>query len=219
MCIRDRLWARHEDGTPWSYALLTGSSSICHSLRCAIAIGEELGHDRPDWELSLAHLAHAIRTQPEGAFAPKERWAMDWYYPVLSGALDPENTFSYLQTQREKFIIEDHGVRCVSDQDWVTAAETCECAMAYLIAGSRSDALTLFKGALEMRQEDGKCLTGLVHPGSISFPENECTTYTAAAIVLAADAISGSSPASSLFVDHSSLPDIIDIETVVKRRD
>ena len=31
------LWARHADGTPWSFALLTGSSSICHSLRCAIA--------------------------------------------------------------------------------------------------------------------------------------------------------------------------------------
>ncbi len=27
------LWARHADGTPWSFALLTGSSSICHSLR------------------------------------------------------------------------------------------------------------------------------------------------------------------------------------------
>ena len=26
-------WARHADGTPWSFALLTGSSSICHSLR------------------------------------------------------------------------------------------------------------------------------------------------------------------------------------------
>ena len=31
------IWARHPDGTPWSYALLTGSSSICHSLRCAIS--------------------------------------------------------------------------------------------------------------------------------------------------------------------------------------
>jgi len=37
------LWARHTDGTPWSFALLTGSSSICHSLRCAIAIAEHLG--------------------------------------------------------------------------------------------------------------------------------------------------------------------------------
>ena len=38
------LWARHEDGTPWSYALLTGSSSICHSLRCAIAIAVSYTH-------------------------------------------------------------------------------------------------------------------------------------------------------------------------------
>ena len=34
------LWARHADGTPWSFALLTGSSSICHSLRCAIAVAD-----------------------------------------------------------------------------------------------------------------------------------------------------------------------------------
>jgi len=32
------IWARHADGTPWSFALLTGSSSMCHSLRCAIAL-------------------------------------------------------------------------------------------------------------------------------------------------------------------------------------
>ena len=34
-------------------ALLTGSSSIHASIRCAIAIAERLGHERPDWELSL----------------------------------------------------------------------------------------------------------------------------------------------------------------------
>ena len=54
-------WARHADGTPWTFALLTGSSSICHSLRCAIALAERLGHERPDWELSAARLAHVIR--------------------------------------------------------------------------------------------------------------------------------------------------------------
>src|SRR3546814_2851254 len=72
------LWARHADGTPWSFALLTGSSSICHSLRCAIAIAKLLGHDRPDWELSAARLARVIR-EIGRAFAPKPRWAMDWY--------------------------------------------------------------------------------------------------------------------------------------------
>ena len=80
------LWARHADGTPWSFALLTGSSSICHSLRCAIAIAELLGHERPDWELSAARLAQVIRDVPE-AFSPKHRWAMDWYYPVLGGVV------------------------------------------------------------------------------------------------------------------------------------
>ncbi len=30
------IWARHVDGKPWSYALLTGSSSISHALRCGV---------------------------------------------------------------------------------------------------------------------------------------------------------------------------------------
>ncbi len=85
------LWARHADGTPWSFALLTGSSSICHSLRCAIALAEHLGHERPDWELSAARLAHVISAHAAGempdAFAPKHRWAMDWYYPVMAGVV------------------------------------------------------------------------------------------------------------------------------------
>jgi len=124
------LWARHPDGTPWPYALLTGSSSVCHSLRCGIAVAEELGHERPDWELSLAHLAHVIRTRPGDAFAPKDRWAMDWYYPVLSGAVTGERAISHLASRFDDFVLADRGVRCVGDKDWITAAETCECAMA-----------------------------------------------------------------------------------------
>ena len=67
-------------------ALLTGSSSLYASLRCAIAIAERLGHERPDWELSLGSLAIAIAHRPD-AFLDKDRWAMDWYYPILGGAL------------------------------------------------------------------------------------------------------------------------------------
>ena len=67
-------------------ALLTGSSSIHHSLRCAIAIAERLGHERPDWELSLGALAIAIAHRPD-VFLDKDRWAMDWYYPILGGVL------------------------------------------------------------------------------------------------------------------------------------
>ena len=42
-----------------------------------------LGEERPDWELPAANLAHVIAHEPD-AFEPKHRWAMDWYYPVLT---------------------------------------------------------------------------------------------------------------------------------------
>ena len=220
------LWARHPDGTPWSFALLTGSSSICHSLRCAVAVAEETGHERPDWELSLGHLAHVIRTRPDGAFTPKNRWAMDWYYPVLSGAISGDDALTHLDARRDEFVIANPangavnsvagggslGVRCVSDKHWATAAETSECAMAYLLAGDRATATDLFRATLPMRQADGRYLTGIVYPDLVTFPTDECSTYTSAAVVLAADALGGCSPASGIFVDQRALPDVIAVD-------
>ena len=55
-------------------------------MRCAIAAAERLGRERPDWELSLGSLAIAIAHRPE-RFLDKDRWAMDWYYPILVGVL------------------------------------------------------------------------------------------------------------------------------------
>ncbi len=138
------LWARHADGTPWTFALLTGSSSICHSLRCAIAIANELGHVRVDWELGAARLARVIRDDPD-AFAPKHRWAMDWYYPVLCGVIGGDPTAASGWPRRfDAFVMDGKGVRCVSDRPWVTAAETCECVMAHLSVGDTERALDLF---------------------------------------------------------------------------
>ncbi len=90
------------------FALLTGSSSICHSLRCAIALAELLGHERPDWELSAARLAHAIATVPD-AFAPKHRWAMDWYYPVLAGVVLGDAGRARLAARRDTFVARRQG--------------------------------------------------------------------------------------------------------------
>ncbi len=82
-------WSLDATGRPESYALLTGSSSIFHSLRCGIALGERLDRVRPDWELAAGRLGHAV-AHHKGAFAPKNEFAMDWYYPILSGALSVE---------------------------------------------------------------------------------------------------------------------------------
>ena len=203
------IWARHADGTPWSFALLTGSSSIFHSLRCAIAVAERLGHERPDWELSAATLGHVVARRPE-AFAPKERWAMDWYYPVLSGALAVDEGRARLAERWETFVMDGLGVRCVSDRPWVTAAETCECVMALDAVGETETAWELFAWAQHLRADDGSYWTGMAYPERKHFPGGERSTYTAAAVILAADVLCGRSPTSDLF-RGTTLPAVPDI--------
>ncbi|MGH9119946.1 MAG: prenyltransferase [Acidimicrobiales bacterium] len=206
------LWARHADGTPWSFALLTGSSSMCLSIRCAIALAERLGRERPDWELAVARLAHVIRHDP-AAFAPKHRWAMDWYYPVLTGVIAGDAGRDRLAARRSTFLMEGRGVRCVGDRPWVTPAETAECALAHVAAGERAIAEELFSWTSQYRFADGRYWTGTVYPDESRFPPGERSTYTAAAIVLCADAIAGCSAAAGLFVDHDSVvPEIIDLD-------
>jgi len=199
------IWARHSDGTPWSYALLTGSSSISHSLRSAIAIANELGLEKPQWEEGCQKLTKVLQTTPD-AFAPKERWAMDWYYPVLTGVLRGESGINHLKGKSEIFEIESKGIRCVSDRPWVTTAETCECAMAYQGVGDTAHAVSLFEQIQDYRNEDGRYLTGMVYPDYVSFPEDEHSTYSAAAVIITADSLIGITDASQIFSNHDFLP-------------
>jgi hypothetical protein len=208
------LWARHADGTPWSFALLTGSSSICHSLRCAIALAELLDHERPDWELSAARLAHVIRHQEGEAFSPKHRWAMDWYYPVLTGVMTGEDAQKRLAGRHDAFVMPGRGVRCVVDRPWITVAETCEYAMANLAVGNQAQARELYSWTQQYRTDDGLYWTGTVYPDGNHFPADERSSYTMAAVVLAADALGAGSPASGLFTRHDEvLPPLFDADT------
>ena len=85
-------------------------------------------------------------------------------------------------------------MRCVSDRPWVTAAETCEYAMANLAVGNADVAVDLFRWAQRYRTDDGRYWTGTVFPDEGRFPTGERSTYTASAVVLAADALAGGSP-------------------------
>ena len=195
------IWAVRPDGTPWDYALLTGSSSIAHSLDCAVRIAETLGHDRSAWAEARVRLVDVIADQPH-VFEPKDRWAMDWYYPVLAGAVTGDDGAKRLADGWETFVMPGRGVRCVSDEPWVTAAETCECVMALLAVGEDADAEALFDWAQGLRAADGSYHTGMVFPEEVHFPEDERSSYTAAAVILAADALYGENPTSRLFLDH-----------------
>ena len=193
------LWSIEPDGvTPGQFALLTGSSSIYHSLRCAIAIAEHLGHERPEWELAAGNLATAVAFKEE-RFEPKERWAMDWYYPVLSGALTGRAARTRIADRWDEFVMDGLGVRCVSDNPWVTAAETAECAMALCTIGMEDEAADLLTWAQHLRDDDGAYWTGCVHPQCVRFPGGERTTYTSAAVVLADAVLNGTGPTARLF--------------------
>jgi hypothetical protein len=191
-------WSVDPDGRPGRFALLTGSSSILHAARCAVACAEALGLERPDWELAAGRLAHAVAHNRE-AFEPKTEFAMDWYYPVLSGALERARGAAHLRAGWDTFVMEGLGVRCVSSGPWVTAAETAECALALDAVGERARAVDLVTWAQAHRTSDGSYLTGIVYPEWSSFPAGERSSYTAAAVVLAVDALSDTSPAAGLF--------------------
>ena len=191
-------WSLDSLGRAENYALLTGSSSIFHSLRCAVALGEQLDIARPQWELCAGRLGHAVAHHP-GAFAPKNEFAMDWYYPVFSGALRGAAGAQRIAQGWERHVMDDFGVRCVSTNDWVTAAETAECVLALDALAMSERALELFACTQRHRRDDGSYWTGIAYPQGETFPGNETTSYTAAAIILAADALTSSSLASGIF--------------------
>jgi hypothetical protein len=198
-------WAVEPDGSvviagpSGQRALLTGSASAYHSLRCAVALAESLGRERPGWELAAGRLATTVAFREDDMFEPKRSWAMDWYYPVLCGAVSGDAGRARLAGRWGEFVGDGLGVRCIRENEWYTGAETAECAMAHAAVGEFEKARDLLEWAQRLRHSDGGYWTGLVEPVGKTFPHLERSTYTAAAIVLADDCLFGEGPASGLF--------------------
>ena len=193
------LWAREPDGTPFHYALITGSSSIHLSIGCARKIARRLNQDDTKWAEAQHRLGHALAEHPLEFFAEKERWAMDWYYPVLGGIHRGVRAVEQLRSRWSDFVIDGEGVRCVNDHPWVTTAETAEAAIACLLAGLYDDGSALLAITARLRHDDGSYWTGLHVPTRTHFPEGERTAYSAAAVVLAHACLDLTSPTAELF--------------------
>lgn len=189
-------WARSETGM-LPEALVTGNASIYHSIRCALALAELVGEPQPEWELALGRLGHAITAHPE-AFTEKDRYSMDWYYPILGSALRGPAAAARIKQRWNDFVVDGIGIRCVVDRPWVTGAETCELVMALDAIGHRSAARQQFGAMQHLRDGDGSYWTGLVFADGKRWPE-ERTTWTGAAMILAADALSDTTPGSGIF--------------------
>ena len=94
----------------------------------------------------------------------------------------------------------------MSDERWVTAAETAECAVAHVAIGDIDTARELLSWTRAHRNDDGSYYTGIVYPNRIIFPADERSAYTGAAVIIAADAIAGATATSHLFLT----PEVID---------
>jgi hypothetical protein len=197
-------WAQNELGDVLDTALVAGSSSILQALDSGVALAELVGEARPSWSLAAGRLAHAL-CRHEDQFAAKRRYSMDWYYPVLAGALTGEEAGRRLSARWADFVVPGLGIRCVDDRPWVTGAETCELALSLARVGQLDQARELVADMQHLRDPDGSYWTGYVYPDDARWPV-ERSTWTAAAVVLAVDALAGASPGSAIFTAARARP-------------
>ena len=186
-------------------ALVAGSSSIYQSLRAGCALADLMDDPQPEWELTGGRLGHALRVHRD-EFLDKSEFSMDWYYPVLGGAVRGEAGRELIASRWETFVEPGLGIRCVSRNPWVTGAETCELVLALDALGERDKALTLLEDMQHLRHDHGSYWTGFVFPENVNWP-GEQTTYTAAAVILAVDALSLTTPGATIMRGTTLAPD------------
>jgi hypothetical protein len=211
-------WAISPAGKIWHAPLLAGSSSIRGSLVCAIRVAERLGHDRPLWRRALRRLTRVLRYDIDVfqyTDLPEKpgRFSMDWYYPVLGGAIRGDAGRRRLldPAWSESFVEEGVGCRCVKDHPWYTVAETCELVLALNACGLTERAGEILSWIDSQRTADGTYWTGMTHPDKIVYPDGEQTTWTASSVLIATDAVRGQSDTSDFFIELAG-DDLMDSE-------
>ncbi len=195
-------WAADDRDHVWPDCLVAASASVRAAILCAQRIAQALGAaDHHRWERGRRRLETALLEREEEfghTFGKDEsRFAMAWYYPVLCGVVQGKEGQRRLDSQYRRFLEPGLGVRCVRDRPWVTIAESCELAMALDVVGRRQEGRQLLGWQLAWQEEDGGFRTGTV--AGQAWPEGERPTWTAAAVVLAADALYDLTAGGALF--------------------
>ncbi|MEG9861239.1 MAG: hypothetical protein V6Z81_01850 [Parvularculales bacterium] len=198
----DIRWAAADPQTPQDDALVAGCSSIYKSLACACWIAHTLKQPYEHWWKAREQLGECLRQRPERfdrTWASKAKFSMDWYYPVLSGVLRDQEAHQRLEGRWNTFVVPDYGCRCVIKEPWVTVAEAAELAIALLVVGQRKEAESMLAWQHQWRDETGAYWMGYQYEDKVFWPV-EKPAWTAAAVILATDAIVGLSPAGDFFI-------------------
>ena len=198
-------WAISAEGDTWPAALQTGCASIHGSWVCAERIARELGHERPAWTAMRRRLGTVLREErallrQADVVDRVGRFSMDWYYPVLGGAIRGQEAHDLLLDPNRvaRYMAEGVGCRCVDDHPWYTTAETCELVLALDACGLTDRAREVFGWMSQFRQADGRYYTGKTWPENVYWPEED-NLWTASAVLVANDALAGTSATADLF--------------------
>ena len=164
---------------------------IRHALRCAVRHRpSSSASDRPDWELAAADLADVVRDAARARSSRRSagRWTGTTRCSPASLTARPRGRLAEgWEHVRDGRL----GVRCVSDEPWVTASETAECAHRPRRRRRRRHGDRLLRWTQAHRHDDGAYWTGIVYPERHrASPPASAPRTRRAAVILAADAIS-----------------------------
>ena len=125
---------------------------------------------------------------------------MDWYYPIISGAFNTDESKEIINKTLSEFYVKGIGIKCVKEEPWVTVAETSE----FVIAAAKAEELNLaqdiFLESLNISDNNNIPFMGWQYVENIFWPD-EKPSWTAAAVILAADSLYKFTDGCNLFID------------------
>ena len=188
----DILWAKDNNEEWMDDSLLTGCSSIFKSLNDFNKIAKTLGYEEFILKEEIKNLKDSITNKPERfdrTWESKARYSMDWYYPVLCGIYSKQDSRKFINERWDEFVVPGLGCKCVSEEPWVTVAESCELILALNKIDEKKAALEIFENISKLiDQKDKLFWTGYVYKDDKFWPI-EKPSWTAAAVVLAANSL------------------------------
>ena len=160
----DFFWAK--DNKNWlDDSLKTGCSSIYMSLLCYKKIAYEIDKRDRVSDTQINNLRDCLQNKPfrfDRNWESKERYSMDWYYPILSGAFSKSDSIELIRDKWNEFVVEGLGCKCVKEEPWVTAAESAELVLALTKIGLKNEAEKILQDTFNLIDDDGLFWTGYV---------------------------------------------------------
>ena len=196
----DFFWAK--DNKDWlDDALKTACSSIHMSLLCYKKIANKIDKRDRVSEIQINNLRDCLKNKPQRFdrnWDSKERYSMDWYYPILSGVFSKSESRELIRDKWDDFVVAGLGCKCVKEEPWVTAAESAELVLALNKIGLNNEAEKILQDTFNLIDDDGLLWTGYVFKDKKFWPI-EKPSWTMGAAILAGNSINKFSPSSDFF--------------------